>query len=176
MMEHQLMWLSSDLTLDLYVTVVLLILRSKLNLQIVFVLCRNHRGTDSFLSVTSLSWWIKGLIWCLSDNNNNSSCNCSRWKIRWITPFRRFTTSTTAPTVTLPVGLLTMFRGRWGKKNKNTFLLLINNWKSHLWLSPVLEPTVNRILNLFVHNYVVCSVYSIQIFSLTALSVCVVHS
>ena len=44
--------------------------------------------------------------------------------MRWITPSRRFTTNTTAPTLMLPAVLLTMCRGRWEEKSvvSNIFL------------------------------------------------------
>lgn len=77
-----------------------------------------------------------------------------RLKIKSITPSRRFTTNTTAPTQTLPAVPSTMCSGRWEKANNMLLLFFFlnsahflcnkNNWLSKLVKKPLKQlQTVN---------------------------------
>lgn len=70
-------------------------------------------------------------------NSNSTSCCvfCFRLKTKWITPSRRFTMNTTAPTLMLPAAPLIMCRGRCVEKSpvSNTGLLLAKIEHKQYW-------------------------------------------
>lgn len=89
---------------------------------------------------------------------------CFRLKTKSITPSRRFTTNTTAPTQTLPAVPSTMCSGRWEKAN-NMFLFFFlnsahflcnkNNWLSKLLKNPLkqLRTSTFQLHCCGIHNY-----------------------
>lgn len=71
---------------------------------------------------------------------------CSRLKTKSITPSRRFTTNTTAPTRTLLAVLSTMCRGRWERASfhlLNSAHFLQKKKKAELYKTPKLTLNVN---------------------------------